>query len=246
MENQENKEVTRWSKLMFAILNIPGAKVDRVEFLVEALRPHCTDEEIKKAALQRPIDVIPLKLINQLATECINEQTKKATIFSTVTGVPGGIAVFFAIPADLLQYYCQTLIIAQKLAYLYGYPDLCDQKGHLIESSYDVLTIFLGVMLGSTTANEAFKQLSETFAEHTTMRMPQVGVSETMWYPLVKGVSKWIRTKFVKGSVTKRLSKAVPVIGGVVAGFLTYKTFKPNAKRLKKQMQANAMLFKSV
>lgn len=61
MENQENKEVTRWSKLMFAILNIPGAKVDRVEFLVEALRPHCTDEEIKKAALQRPIDVVSEK-----------------------------------------------------------------------------------------------------------------------------------------------------------------------------------------
>ncbi|WP_311435465.1 hypothetical protein [Hoylesella timonensis] len=242
MEN----EVTKWNKIIYSIMNLPGIKVDRVAFLVEALRPHCTETEIKKAALQRPIDVIPLKLINQLATECINDHTKKATIFSTITGVPGGIAVFFAIPADLLQYFCQTLIIAQKLAYLYGYPDLCDQNGHLTESSYDVLTIFLGVMLGSSTANEAFKQLSETFAEHTTMRMPQVGVSETMWYPLVKGVSKWVRTKFVKGSVTKRLSKAVPVIGGVVAGFLTYKTFKPNAKRLKKQMQANAMLFKSV
>lgn len=81
MENQENKEVTRWSKLMFAILNIPGAKVDRIEFLVEALRPHCTDEEIKKAALQRPIDVIPLKLINHWLLNVSMNKLKRQQFF---------------------------------------------------------------------------------------------------------------------------------------------------------------------
>ena len=69
---------------MFAILNIPGAKVDRVEFLVEALRPHCTDEEIKKAALQCPIDVVSEKLIAKIADDCIVKEAKMATLVSTV------------------------------------------------------------------------------------------------------------------------------------------------------------------
>lgn len=245
MENQENKEVTRWSKLMFAILNIPGAKVDRVEFLVEALRPHCTDKEIKKAALQRPIDVVSEKLIAKIAGDCIVKEAKMATLVSTVTGIPGGAAVFVAIPIDLMQYYYHTLIIAQKLAYLYGYPDLRGRDGKMKDSAYDLLTIFLGAMLGSDVANQAVKEVARALSEDMASRLPQVNVPTNVWLPFVKSMSKWVRGRVTKGSLTKRLSKIVPVVGGAVAGYLTYASFKPNAKQLQKVMAEDALLFKT-
>ena len=36
------------------------------------------------------------------------------------------------VPADLAQFYWHTLVLAQKLAYLYGWPDLSD-KGEVDE-----------------------------------------------------------------------------------------------------------------
>ena len=48
-----------------------------------------------------------------------------------------------------------------------------------------------------------------------------------------------------QGSLTKRLSKVVPVVGGAVAGYLTYASFKPNGKQLQKVMAEDALLFKT-
>lgn len=212
---------------------------------MEALRPHCTDEEIKKAALHRPIDVVSEKLIAKIAGDCIVKEAKMATLVSTVTGIPGGAAVFVAIPIDLLQYYYHTLIIAQKLAYLYGYPDLRERDGKMKDSAYDLLTIFLGAMLGSDVANQAVKQVARTISENMASRLPQVNVPTNVWLPFVKSMSKWVRGKVTKGSLTKRLSKVVPVVGGAVAGYLTYVSFKPNAKQLQKVMAEDALLFKT-
>lgn len=241
MEN----EVTKWNKVMFSIMNIPGIKIDRIEFLVEALRPYCTDDEIKKACLQRPIDVLSAARIDAIANEYIAKQTKKVTAVSALTGIPGGPAVFLAIPVDLIQYYYHTLIVAQKLAYLYGYPDLRQPDGTLKASAYDLLTIFLGVMLGSDVANRAIKDISKDIAQEGTPHLPQIEVSKTIWYPFVRSVSKWIRVKVARGSLTKRLSKAIPVLGGVIAGTLTYMAFKPNAKNLQKAMAEDVLMFKT-
>ena len=245
MEKQETTNVTGWIKLMSAILNLPGAKVDRVEFLVKALRPHCTDEEIKKAALQRPIDVISEKLAAKIADEYITKETEKATLISTVTGIPGGASVFVAIPIDLVQYYYHTVIIAQKLAYLYGYPDLRDRTGKMKPSAYGLLLIFLGVMLGSDASTRAVKKVARTLSQDATSHLPQVNVPAVVWLPIAESMSKWIRGKVFKRSLTKRLIKAVPMLGGVVTGCLTYMSFKPNAKRLQKVMAEDALLFKN-
>lgn len=168
-----------------------------------------------------------------------------ATLVSTVTGIPGGAAVFVAIPIDLLQYYYHTLIIAQKLAYLYGYPDLRERDGKMKDSAYDLLTIFLGAMLGSDVANQAVKEVARALSEDMASHLPQVNVPTNVWLPFVKSMSKWVRGKVTKGSLTKRLSKVVPVVGGAVAGYLTYVSFKPNAKQLQKVMAEDALLFKT-
>ena len=44
--------------------------------------------------------------------------------------------------------------MSQKLAYLYGYPDLCDDEGELNDVATDLLTIFMGVMMGAPVAVE--------------------------------------------------------------------------------------------
>ena len=76
------------------------------------------------------------------------------------------------IRGDMAKYYWHTFVLAQKLAYLYGIYDLRDEEGNLSETSQDMLTLFVGVMMGAAAANNVIKNLSKAFAEQVVKRLP--------------------------------------------------------------------------
>lgn len=56
-------------------------------------------------------------------------------------------------------------------------------------------------------------------------------------YPIVKSVSKWFGVKMTKEVFAGFFKKAIPVIGGVVGGGITYASFKPCCDRLRKTLK---------
>ncbi|MEG0359953.1 MAG: hypothetical protein RR598_11865, partial [Anaerorhabdus sp.] len=56
-------------------------------------------------------------------------------------------------------------------------------------------------------------------------------------YPIVKSVSKWFGVKMTKTVFTGFFKKAIPVIGGVIGGGLTFLSFKPCCDKLKISLQ---------
>ena len=52
-------------------------------------------------------------------------------------------------------------------------------------------------------------------------------------YPIVKSVSNWFGVRMTKEVFAGFFKKAIPVVGGVVGGGLTYATFKPCCTKLK-------------
>lgn len=52
-------------------------------------------------------------------------------------------------------------------------------------------------------------------------------------YPIVKSISKWFGVKMTKEVFAGFFKKAIPLVGGVVGGGLTYATFKPCCVKLK-------------
>ena len=92
------------------------------------------------------------------------------------------------IRGDMAKYYWHTFVLAQKLAYLYGIPDLRDEEGNLSETSQDMLTLFVGVMMGAAAANNVIK----AFAEQVVKRLPRQALTKTVYYPIIKQVAKWI------------------------------------------------------
>lgn len=229
-------EITLWNKVMSTAMGIPGVKIDREAFLRAELRPYCTKDELDKA-VQNPVGVVSQKRIDELANSCIRNQTAKVTAISTVAGLPGGFAMAATIPADMAQYYWHTFVLAQKLAYLYGIPDLRDENGNLTETSMDMLTLFVGVMMGAAAANNAIKNISKAFAVQVAKRLPQKALTKTIYYPIIKQVAKWIGIKLTKDSFAKGVGKAIPFIGGAISGGLTLATFHPSAKRLQKKLR---------
>lgn len=56
-------------------------------------------------------------------------------------------------------------------------------------------------------------------------------------YPIVKETAKWFSVKMTKNVFAGFFKKAIPVVGGVVGGGITFLTFKPCCDKLKESLQ---------
>ena len=236
------QEIQIWNKVLSSAMQLPGVKVDREAFLSEKLSVYCTDVQVIQAIDQGPIGVVSNEILDKIAKECIDSHTRWATLSSTAMGMPGGLAMVGTIPGDIAQYYFHVFVISQKLAYIYGYPDLCDEKGNFTESATNLLTIFVGVMGGVGVANKVIQELAEQFQKEVVKRLPRYALTKTLLYPMVKQVAKWIGVKLTKQSFAKGVSKVVPLLGGLISGGLTYATFKPQSKRLMYKLKSTMLL----
>lgn len=235
-------EVSIWNKVMGSALAMPGVKIDRDEFLRRELKIYCSPEQLDQAVFGRPTSVVPKDIIDRIANACINSHTTKVTTISAVAGMPGGFAMAATIPADMAQYYWHVFVLSQKLAYLYGFPDFRDEKGNLTDTASDMLTIFVGVMMGASAANQAIKGIAKELAKQVVKRLPQKALTKTIYYPIIKQVAKWIGVKLTKETFAKSVGKAIPILGGAISGGITFATFRPCAKRLQRKLQEEMYL----
>lgn len=251
-ENLKNKEQSAaqpsgtggvWGKILSVVLKMPGVKVDRVGFLRKELRPYCNQSRLQMLGHVRPYTIVSEKVIDKLAKSCINHHTALATTASTVAGLPGGLAMAATIPSDMTQYYYHVFVLSQKLAYLYGYPDFCEDDGELSDMAGDLLTIFMGVMMGAPVAEKGMSELSKAMAESAVTRLPRVAITKAAIFPIVKQIAKIVGMKLSKESFAKGVGRFIPIAGGLFSGGLTLATFRKGAIRLRRQLSAQRYLF---
>lgn len=239
----EKVEVNVWNKILTVVLSMPGVKVDRVAFLRKELKGFCNDQRLDMLENVRPYTITSEKVIDSLATSCINYHTALATTGSTIAGLPGGLAMAATIPGDLTQYYFHVVVLSQKLAYLYGFPDFCDENGELSDVANDMLTIFIGSMMGVKVADQGINELSKGIAMSAVGRLPRLAITKTAIYPIALQVAKLVGAKLTKEGFGKTMGKFIPIAGGVFSGTLTLLTFRPGARRLQKRLKAQRMHF---
>lgn len=235
-------EIRVWNKVLTSAMQLPGVKVNRDAFLSEKLYPYSTNNQVKEAIEKGPIGVISIAVLDDIAKDCISYHTWLATSSSAVLGMPGGLAMLGTVPGDVVQYYYHVFVLAQKLSYIYGYPDLCDEHGNFTESAASLLTVFVGVMSGVGVANKVIQELAEQFQKEVVKRLPKYALTKTLLYPMVKQIAKWIGVKLTRESFAKSVSKLVPILGGAVSGGLTYATFKPQSKKLMNKLRSTMLL----
>ncbi len=140
---------TKFTQVLDAAAKLPGVRINRAAYLRTALERSCATEHIEAAVGATPaIAGIPPSVITRAANTSIKYETSKVTGLSTVAGVPGGLAPLGTVPTDLAQSMGHILRIAQKLAYLYSWPDLFTDGEELDEATESILTLFVGVMFG--------------------------------------------------------------------------------------------------
>lgn len=224
-----------WISFLNGILKMPGAKINRESFLRKTFS-WLSEEEIRMCISESPAKVIPAADIEKAASSVINSHTAKVTTISTVSGIPGGFALLATIPADLANYYYHIVSVGQKLGYLYGFPDMVDDKGKLTPDGEIMLTAFIGVMNKVQMANELIKKIASEMAkrmsEETARRIAGNILSKQIVSQVVETIATKLGTKITSKTAGRGISKAIPIVSGIICGGITFATFRSQSKRL--------------
>lgn len=230
----DSKQLTKEFAMEEAIttaVKIPGVKVNRDEFLAEQFAG--SDVNIQDIITLGPVEAgVSREDISSMANKLIIKRTSQSSIASFAAGIPGGLAMAATIPLDVMQFFGMALKLAQELSYMYGAQDLWVDGKIDDERVRSQLIMYCGVMFGVSGAVSGVRVLSTQIAKTTLKKLPQKALTKTFWYPIVKQFGKVIGVKVTKSTVAKGVSKAIPVIGGVISGGLNFASMLPMAKRL--------------
>lgn len=225
-------------------IKTPGVYITRANFLKKELFKNYPQEVIDKAIETTPAQAgIPSNEIDKIADEIIKFERNCVSGISAALGAPGGWAMAATIPADIVQYYGYTLRATQKLLYLYGFPEIdSDEEGLQLDSqTVNQIILCLGVMNGVAGANNAIKGMAKALAVGVEKKLLNTALTKGTFYPLVKAIAKWFGFKMTKTIFAGFFKKAIPIVGGVVGGGITFFSFKPCCFRLKNVLQDTAL-----
>lgn len=225
--------------IIILAVRTPGVHVTRDSFLRKELFKNHPNEVIEDAISRTPaLAGIPSDEIDKIADEVIKFERNCVSGISAALGMPGGAAMAATIPADVVQYYGYTLRAIQKLLYLYGFPEIdSDGEGISLDSeTVNRIIICLGVMNGIAGANNAIKGLAKALAKGVEKKLLNAALTKGAFYPFLKSTLKWFGVKLTKELFAKSVKNAIPVVGGVIGGGITFFSFKPCCLRLKEAL----------
>lgn len=222
---------------MKGLLSIPGVKVNRDDFLKQSLAKYTASFDlIEKAVAIGVLNAgFSKSRVDQIAKKIISSSVIDSTKYSFLAGMPGGFAMIATIPADTAQFYAHALILAQKLAYLYGYDDLWDGEANYDEAKNQML-LFLGVMFGVSGSAATLKVVTANLSNQALKKLPQKALTKTFYYPIIKKIAKILGLSITKQSFAKGVSKVVPVIGGFISGGITYASLNHMGSKLRQAL----------
>lgn len=235
--SEEIKKEFALENVITSAVQIPGVKVDRRKFLSEFFSSE--EYAIQDILEFGPIQTgVPQEKLAKIADKLILKRTSQSSLASFAAGIPGGLAMAATVPADVLQFFGMSLRLAQELSYLYGADDLWKNGQIDDEKVQNQLLLYCGVMFGVSGAVSGVRVLSTQIAKTTLKKLPQKALTKTFWYPMVKQIGKAIGVKVTKSTVAKGVSKAIPVLGGVISGSLNFASMMPMANRLKSALDS--------
>lgn len=224
-------------KVLNESLKLPFIKIDRSEFLIKTFGEQVND--IQKLIDEGPQVFFSKEELDESAKKVINSNVLQSSSLSFASGLPGGFAMAATIPADIAQFFGYSLKLAQEISYIYGYKNVWSEQWELTEDAKNTLILYLGVMLGITSAGAAVRILSNKLASQALKKIPQKALTKTIYYPIIKKVMAIFGAKLTKDTFAKGVSKFIPLIGGAVSGTMNYISLKPMANRLKYELGKN-------
>lgn len=225
-----------FNKVIKAAMKLPVVTVSREPFLRKELAPYCDPATLNAVIVHGTRGLVDKKVIDKIATSCIRYQTTAVCSVSALAGLPGGWAMAGTIPADVAQFYANAVALAEKLLYLYGWPDMMDENGEVNDATSQIMMLWLGVMLGAQGAEAGVRALLRELAGHVEKKVLEAALARSWVYSLAQQICKWIGVKLTEDGFAKAAGKIIPLVGAPISAGITYFTFKPMCHKLKKEL----------
>lgn len=230
METQPKDTSSLWKLLLDKALSCKELKVNRDEFLIAAFAPYGTSEQAESLAYKRPIDVYNREILNRVADDIVREHASNVfASFAAMDVFWPLICSIIPITKDWAQFYWQMIVVAQKLAYIYGWPDLSDDEGELKEDAERMLTLFIGTAYEVYDAPPALSEVAIMAAMRWTKKLPAMPLMNMALDPVVKRVGEQLSAKIPND---KTVVTEIPIIGSIISK----KLFQQKVNRLKKEL----------
>lgn len=225
--------------IIIIALKTPGVNINRADFLEKQFMKNHPQEVIQDAINFNPAHAgITVEEIDKIADQVIQYERNCVSGISLALGVPGGVAMAATLPTDIAQFYGYMLRAIQKLLYLYGFPEINVENGvNIDDETMNIIILCLGVMYGVKGATASLKMLSAALGKGVEKKLLAKALTKGTFYPMVKKIAKWFSVNMTKQIFAGFFKKAIPVVGGVIGGGITYLSFKPCCDNLKKSLQ---------
>ena len=236
-DDQAQKFAVRFLK---KIIRLRGVRIGRDDYLRQELRKLGLDDDTITLALKTtPVQAgVSLAQLDRLAASTIAFETRKSAAISFATGLPGGFAMLATIPTDITQYYVHAFRVMQKLAYIYGWKDFLGDLDEIDDETIGKVTLFLGVMMGVGGASSSLTAFTTQIARPALQKqISKQALTKTAWYGPMKQILRVIGVNVTKNSFARTVTKAVPVVSGILSGGMTFMMLKNQAFRLQRHLR---------
>ena len=222
--------------LILKAVDNPQTRIDREAFLRNVLFNYKKNVSTaqQELFLENPVKALGITEINFIADKIINNDLWQTSALSFAAGIPGGPWGLVAAAPDIVQNLGYYIALSQKLAYLYGvnFQGVNEQDEEYRQSS---TLLCLGFMLGVTVTetvvqkiiDNAWKKSGREFIEY---------LMKTVIIKIAKNIAESLGQSLTKRSVSNILGKAVPLLGGLISGGITYAGFKKAALLMQKKL----------
>ena len=172
--------------IIIMAMKLPGVRIDRETFLSKELSKNHTPEQVAEAIRTNPARAgIDAKEIDKIADEVIKTERISVSGISTALGMPGGIAMAATLPADITQYYGYMMRAAQKLLYIYGWPELGEDDVELDSETINILVLCLGTMYGVVGAKNGLLVAAKALGTGVEKQLLKAALTKGTIYPIV-------------------------------------------------------------
>lgn len=227
-----------WDFLLKKVLECPGTKVNRNEWLAKQLQPFGTAESLCAIASQVPRQLVAESSIERIAQETISLHVHWATALSSGSTLAERRAKRIGGIFDGMQYLANALILVQKLAYLYGWPDLLDH-GKVTTETRSRITLLLGIALGVRAADSYVMKHKIKHGLDTPFSATPLPLktASPLYGKIIQKVTFTSALVVGKTLLTGITSKSVPLLSTTASGAATYYSFYSQALRLRNMLR---------
>ena len=92
-------------------------------------------------------------------------------------------------------------------------------------------------MYGVAGAKNALLVLSKALGVGVKKELMKKALTKGTIYPIIKKIVKWFGVNLTKEVFSSFFEKAIPVVGGVIGGAITFLSFKPCCDKLKASLK---------